>query len=64
LPKLFNNLRYSSSRRLKREFPEILLFWSVRKSTGVLWAPSDFAESVGGASLSLLKQCIEDQGRG
>ena len=61
---LVNSLKGVSSRRLKQEFPAINAFWSVRKSRGVLWTPSYFAGSVGGASLSVLKQYIENQGRG
>lgn len=64
LSELVNSLKGVSSRRLKQEFPEILSFWSARKSRGVLWTPSYFAGSVGGASLSILKQYIENQGRG
>jgi putative transposase len=64
LSELVNSLKGVSSRRLKQEFPEIQAFWSVRKSRGVLWTPSYFAGSVGGAPLSLLKQYIENQGRG
>lgn len=64
LSELVNSLKGVSSRRLKQDFPDILAFWSVRKSRGVLWTPSYFAGSVGGAPLSVLKQYIEDQGRG
>jgi putative transposase len=64
LSELVNSLKGVSSRRLKQEFPEILSFWSARKSRGVLWTPSYFAGSVGGAPLSVLKQYIENQGRG
>ena len=64
LSELVNSLKGVSSRRLKQEFPEILAFWSVRKSRGVLWTPSYFAGSVGGAPLSVLKQYIENQARG
>ena len=64
LSELVNSLKGVSSRRLKQEFPEILSFWSARKSRGVLWTPSYFAGSVGGVPLSVLKQYIENQGRG
>lgn len=64
LSELVNRLKGVSSRLLKKEFPEILSFWSVRKSRGVLWTPSYFAGSVGGAPLPILKQYIENQGRG
>ena len=64
LSELVNSLKGVSSRLLKQEFPDIHAFWSVRKSRGVLWTPSYFAGSVGGAPLSILKQYIENQGRG
>jgi putative transposase len=64
LSELVNSLKGVSSRRLKQEFPDINAFWSVRKSRGVLWSPSYFAGSVGGAPLSVLKAYIENQGRG
>lgn len=64
LSELVNSLKGVSSRRLKQEFPEILTFWSVRKSRGVLWSPSYFAGSVGGAPLTILKRYIEQQNRG
>ena len=63
LSDLVNSLKGVSSRKLKQEFPEIKAFWSVRKSRGVLWTPSYFVGSVGGASLSVLKQYIENQRR-
>jgi putative transposase len=61
LSELVNSLKGVSSRRLKQEFPAIKAFWSVRKSRDVLWTPSYFAGSVGGAPLSVLKQYIEQQ---
>jgi putative transposase len=64
LSELVNSLKGVSSRRLKQEFPEIQAFWSVRKSRGVLWTPSYFAGSVGGAPPAVLKRYIEEQGRG
>lgn len=63
LSELVNSLKGVSSRRLKQEFPDIHRFWSVRKSRGVLWTPSYFAGSVGGAPLAILKQYIEQQAR-
>lgn len=63
LSELVNSLKGVSSRLLKKEFPEIASFWSVKKSRGVRWTPSYFAGSVGGAPLSILKQYIENQGR-
>ncbi|QRM32494.1 IS200/IS605 family transposase [Microvirga sp. VF16] len=64
LSELVNSLKGVSSRRLKQECPDINAFWSVRKSRGVLWSPSYFAGSVGGAPLEVLKAYIENQGRG
>src|SRR5215208_7154375 len=64
LSELVNSLKGVSSRRLKQEFPGINAFWWVRKSRGVLWSPSYFAGSVGGAPLSVVKAYIENQGRG
>ena len=63
LSELVNSLEGVSSRRLKQDFPAIKSFWSVRKSRGVLWSPSYFAGSVGGAPLSVLEQYIEQQAR-
>src|SRR5215208_6462419 len=63
LSELVNSLKGVSSRLLKKEFPDILSFWSVRQSRGVLWTPSYFAGSVGGAPLAILTQYIESQGR-
>lgn len=63
LSEVVNSLKGVSSRLLKKEFPEIASFWSVKKSRGVLWTPSYFAGSVGGAPLSVLKQYIENQSR-
>jgi len=63
LSELVNSLKGVSSRRLKQEFPSIKAFWSVRKSRGVLWSPSYFAGSVGGAPIAVLKQYIEQQNR-
>jgi putative transposase len=59
-----NSLKGVSSRRLKQEFPELQAFWPVRESRAVLGTSSYLAGSVGGAPLSLLKQYIENQGRG
>jgi len=45
------------SRRLRQQHPDI----AARYYQGVLWSPSDFAASCGGASLSIIRQYIEDQ---
>ena len=63
IAELANSLKGVSSRRLKREFPSIKAFWSVKKSRGVLSTPSYFAASVGGAPLFVLKHYIEQQTR-
>ncbi|MDT8372067.1 MAG: transposase, partial [Gammaproteobacteria bacterium] len=49
-----------SSRRLRVDYSKDLnkVYWK-----GVLWSPSYFAGSVGGAPLSILKQYIEQQQR-
>jgi putative transposase len=64
LSDLVTSLKGVSRRLLKKEFPHISAFWSVRKSRGVLWTPSYFAGSVGGAPLTILKPYIENRGRG
>ncbi len=54
---LVNSLKGVSSRRLRREFPDLTRHYY----KGVLWSPSYFAGSCGGAPLSILKQYIERQ---
>jgi putative transposase len=58
--KLVNSLKGVSSRRLRVDYVKDLskVYWK-----GVLWSPSYFAGSVGGAPLSVLKQYIEQQQR-
>jgi putative transposase len=63
IAELVNSLKGVPSRRLKREFPSIKAFWSVKKSRGVLSTPSYFAAWVGRAPLCVLKQYIEQQTR-
>ena len=63
ISEVVNSLKGVSSRRLKREFPSIKAFWSVKTSRGVLSTPSYFAASLGGAPLCVLKQYIEQQTR-
>ena len=55
---LVNSLKGVSSRMLTKEFGA-LHPWFKRK--GVLWSPSYFAGSVGGAPISVLKQYIQQQ---
>ena len=54
---LVNSLKGVSSRLLRKEFPDL----RHRYYNGVLWSPSYFAASCGGAPLSIIKQCIEQQ---
>jgi len=54
---LVNALKGTSSRRLRGEFPEI----ERRYYKGVLWSPSYFAGSCGGAPLTVILQYVENQ---
>ena len=54
---LVNALKGTSSRRLRGEFPEI----ERRYYKGVLWSPSYFAGSCGGAPLTVVRQYVENQ---
>lgn len=57
--KLVNSLKGVSSRRLAQQYGRLQrYFWK-----GVLWSPSYFAGSVGGAPISVLRQYIEQQQR-
>ena len=57
ISKLVNSLKGVSSRMLKQQHPEILkYYWK-----GVLWSPSYFSASCGGAPISIIKQYIEQQ---
>lgn len=60
ISKLVNSLKGVSSRMLRKDYANELnkVYWK-----GVLWSPSYFAGSVGGAPLSVLKQYIEQQQR-
>ena len=54
---LVNSLKGVSSRILKKEHPELLnRYWK-----GVLWTPSYFAASCGGAPIAIIRQYIEQQ---
>jgi putative transposase len=57
IAKLVNSLKGVSSRRLRLLHPEI----APRYYQGVLWAPSYFAASCGGAPLSIIRQYVENQ---
>ena len=55
--KLVNSLKGVSSRNLRRQFSQIERFyWK-----GVLWSPSYFAGSCGGAPISVIRKYIEQQ---
>lgn len=55
--KLVNSLKGVSSRRLRQQFPELKKrYWK-----GVLWSPSYFAGSCGGAPLTVIRQYVENQ---
>ena len=57
--KMVNSLKGVSSRKLKQQIPNLKeIYWK-----GVLWSPSYFASSCGGAPLDVIKQYIEDQQR-
>jgi putative transposase len=54
---LVNSLKGVSSRLLRQERPDIQRrYWK-----GVLWSPSYFAASCGGAPISIVRQSIEQQ---
>ncbi len=54
---LVNSLKGVSSRLLRKERPDIQnRYWN-----GVLWSPSYFASSCGGAPISIVRQYIEQQ---
>lgn len=54
---LVNSLKGVSSRLLRKERPDIQhRYWK-----GVLWSPSYFASSCGGAPISIIRQYIEQQ---
>ena len=55
--KLVNSLKGASSHRLRRERPDI----AARYWKGVLWSPSYFAASCGGAPLSIIKDYVSKQ---
>jgi len=54
---LVNSLKGVSSRRLRQKHPSLVRrYWK-----GVLWSPSYFASSCGGAPISIIRQYIEQQ---
>ena len=60
LSKLVNSLKGVSSRLLRMHRPEV----SGRYFKGVLWSPSYFAASCGGAPISIIRQYVEQQRAG
>ena len=57
ISKLVNALKGVSSRRLRTEFTQIQKhYWK-----GVLWSPSYFAGSCGGAPIAVIRKYIEQQ---
>ena len=58
LSKLVNSLKGVSSRKLRQDYADAISSIYYR---GVLWSPSYFAGSVGGASISVIRQYIEQQ---
>lgn len=60
LARLVNSLKGVSSRLLRKEFPGLARhYWRAN----VLWSPSYYAGSVGGAPLDVVRQYIEQQTR-
>lgn len=58
LSALVNSLKGASSRVLRKERPDIAERFYYK---GVLWSPSYFASSCGGASTEIIRQYIEQQ---
>jgi putative transposase len=57
--RLVNSLKGVSSRRLRKELPALARqYWN-----GVLWSPSYFAGSCGGAPLTVIRAYVESQQR-
>ena len=55
--KLVNSLKGVSSRMLRKQHPDLVQkYWN-----NVLWSPSYFAGSCGGAPISIIRQYIEQQ---
>jgi len=57
LAKLVNSLKGVSSRRLRQNWPEL----EKKYYKGVLWSPSYFAGSCGGAPIEIVRKYIEAQ---
>ncbi len=54
---LVNSLKGASSRILRKRYPQI----AERYYKNVLWSPSYFAASCGGAPISIIRQYVEQQ---
>ncbi|OED35025.1 hypothetical protein AB832_06615 [Flavobacteriaceae bacterium (ex Bugula neritina AB1)] len=57
ISKLVNSLKGASSRRLRNTFQDVTECYY----KNVLWSPSYFAASCGGAPINIIKQYIENQ---
>ena len=57
ISKLVNSFKGVSSRRLRQHFPELQQYYF----KDVLWSPSYFASSCGGAPISIIRKYIEQQ---
>lgn len=57
ISKLVNSLKGVSSRKLRKNFPDIYKQYY----KGVLWSPSYFAGSCGGAPINIIRNYIEQQ---
>jgi putative transposase len=57
LSALVNSLKGASSRVLRTRYPEI----ANRYYKNILWSPSYFAASCGGAPISIIRQYVEQQ---
>ena len=57
ISKLINSLKGVSSRLLRKHLPHLTKYYL----KDVLWSPSYFAASCGGAPISIVKQYIEQQ---
>lgn len=55
---LVNSLKGASSRVLRKERPDIANRFYCK---GILWSPSYFASSCGGAPISIIRQYLEQQ---
>jgi putative transposase len=55
---LVNSLKGASSRVLRKERPDIAAKFYYK---GMLWSPSYFASSCGGAPIEIIRQYIEQQ---